>query len=275
MTAAAVDLDAYFARIGYQGPREPTLATLRALHALHPAAIPFEAVDVLLDRGIDIAPAAVDAKLIAAGRGGYCYEQNGLFKRVLLALGFAVEGLLARVRWNQPADAPARPRSHMALKVVIDGQAWLADVGFGGCVLTDPLRMIAGEIQPTAHERFRLLPAGHELRLEVELGETWAPVYDLSPEPQLDADYETANWHTATHPASIFRHLLMVARTTPEARHTLQNNRYTVRRTDGTLERADLDAEAMARVLAEDFTLPVTADWRPVLERAVAAGMPG
>ena len=67
-----IDLDAYLARIGYDGPRTPTLETLRALHALHPAAIPFEAIDVLLDRGIDLDPAVVDAKLIGAGRGGYC-----------------------------------------------------------------------------------------------------------------------------------------------------------------------------------------------------------
>ncbi|MFP5307569.1 MAG: arylamine N-acetyltransferase, partial [Gammaproteobacteria bacterium] len=39
---APVDLDAYCTRIGYDGPRTPTLATLRALHQLHPAAIVFE-----------------------------------------------------------------------------------------------------------------------------------------------------------------------------------------------------------------------------------------
>ena len=64
------DLDAYFARIGYDGPRTPSLDVLRALHALHPAAIPFEAIDCLLDRGVDISPAAVDAKLIHRRRGG-------------------------------------------------------------------------------------------------------------------------------------------------------------------------------------------------------------
>ena len=73
-----VDLDAYFRRIGYDGPREPTLDVLRAILALHPATIPFEAIDVLLDRGVDVSPAAVDDKLIARRRGGYCYEQNGL-----------------------------------------------------------------------------------------------------------------------------------------------------------------------------------------------------
>lgn len=95
-----VDLEIYRARIGYEGPRAPTLATLRELHERHPDAIPFEAIDVLLERGVDIAPKAVEDKLVHGGRGGYCFEHNGLFKRVLEAIGFHVEGLSARVRWD-------------------------------------------------------------------------------------------------------------------------------------------------------------------------------
>jgi N-hydroxyarylamine O-acetyltransferase len=131
-----IDLDAYFDRIGYSGPREPTLEVLRALHRLHPAAIPFENIDVLLGHGIDISPAEVDAKLIGARRGGYCFEQNNLFERVLTALGFQVEGPLGRVVWMAPPAAPTPPRTHRALKIVLDGETWLADVGFGGAVLT-------------------------------------------------------------------------------------------------------------------------------------------
>ena len=109
-----VDLDAYFARIGYAGPRDASLSTLRALHGLHPAVIAFEAIDCLLDRGVDISPGAVDAKLIHGRRGGYCFEHNSLFARVLTGLGFDVEGLAARVRWNMAPDAPAQPRTHQA-----------------------------------------------------------------------------------------------------------------------------------------------------------------
>ena len=112
-SAAAVDLDAYFGRIGYDGPREPTLAVLRAIAFRHPDAIPFENLDVLLGRGVSIVPADIDAKLIAGGRGGYCYEQNGLLKRVLEALGFQVEGLMARVKWMSPDDATQALQSKM------------------------------------------------------------------------------------------------------------------------------------------------------------------
>ncbi|MGH8429485.1 MAG: arylamine N-acetyltransferase family protein, partial [Solimonas sp.] len=174
-----VDLDAYCARIGYRGPRTPTLATLRALVELHPAAIVFEAIDVLLKWGVDLDPMAVDAKLIHRRRGGYCYEQNGLFKRVLTAIGFDVEGLISRVRWMAPAGRPPAPRSHMALRVTLDGVPWLVDVGVGGCVPTAPLRLDSSEPQPTQHEAFRIIPYGFALLVQARLGEVWQPLYEL------------------------------------------------------------------------------------------------
>ncbi len=266
-----IDLDAYCARVGYTGPRVPTLDTLRALHGLHPAAIPFEAIDVLLGRGVDLSAAAVDAKLIAAGRGGYCFEQNSLFMRALVAMGFAVDGLSARVRWMRAPDAPPMPRTHMALRVIVDGEPWLADVGFGGCVPTAPLRLSIDAPQPTGHETFRVRPEGGSLVVEAERGGDWLALYEILSEPQLSIDYELANWFTATHPNSPFRRNLMVTRVTPPARYALLDNRYTVRKPSGETEQRQLDAAQLEKALAEIFGLPVAPDWRPVIERAAVA----
>src|ERR1044072_9448666 len=179
-----IDLDAYFARIGYDGPREPTLDVLRALHALHPAAIPFEAVDVMLGVGVDLAPAVVDDKIITRRRGGYCFEQNSLFKRALLALGFQAEGLTGRVRWMSAPDDPPTARSHMAVRVTVGGERWLADVGFGGWVVTAPIRFDSPNAQCTPHEAYRLTDLGHTIRQEVQLPEGWKTTYEFSKEVQ-------------------------------------------------------------------------------------------
>lgn len=267
-----VALDAYFDRIGYRGSREPTLETLRELHRQHLTAIPFEAVDVLMQRGIELSPAAVDAKLIVRRRGGYCFEQNGLFRRVLLALGFQVEGLLARVRWMAPAGAPPAAATHMALRVTLNGEPWLVDVGFGTAVPPEPLRFDTNEPQPTVHETFRLIPFGYSRLLQARISDRWEALYQVLPEPAVAADYEAGNWFTSTHPSSIFRQMLTVARTTPDARHALRDHRLTVRRVDGHVEQHFLDADGIERALRETFDLPVTDEWRPVIEQAAVRG---
>ncbi|WP_207389163.1 arylamine N-acetyltransferase family protein [Marinobacter halodurans] len=265
-----VDLDAYSRRIGYSGPLHPDLDTLRHLHERHPDAIPFEAIDVLLDRGISIQPDAVDNKLIHAGRGGYCFEHNNLFKRVLETVGFHVEGLSARVRWNAAPGMLPTPHTHMALRVFVDHEPWLVDVGFGGNVLTAPLRMDTTEPQPTQHETFRLVPFGPGLLLQVWMDDQWRPVYELSGEPRVHSDYEMANWYTSTHPGSHFRKNLMVARTTPEARYTLLNGRFSAHLANGDSRRETLDARGIETTLRETFRLPVSPDWHAVIERAAA-----
>lgn len=269
-----VDIDAYFARIGYRGPATATLATLRALHELHPAAIVFEAIDVQLGRGVDITPAAIDAKLLSAGRGGYCHEHNGLLKRVLMTLGFEVESLMARVLWMVPPGS-SLPRGHMALRVMVDDQPWLADVGFGGCVPTSPLLLSTGEAQATSHESFRFSQSGDGYLLEAQRDDAWLPMYELMDKAQPDADFAMMNWFTATHPDSPFKRFLMAARVTPEARYALRDNRLTVRTPDSRTRHQILSADEIARALADTFGLRVEADWRPVIERAAQVSPAG
>ncbi len=107
-----VDLDAYFARIGYAGPRIATRATLDRIHALHAAAIPFENLDPLLGRPVPLELDALQRKLVRSRRGGYCFEQNTLFKAVLEELGFSVTSLAARVLWMTPPGGAPNARAH-------------------------------------------------------------------------------------------------------------------------------------------------------------------
>src|SRR3569833_2173804 len=109
----ALDLDAYFARIGYTGPREPTLAVLRELHLLPPRTIPFENLDVLLGRGVRIDLGSIQSKLVDGGSGGEVTE------------------MAARVQWGRP-EALLGPRTHRFSKGETEEGPFHADVGFGG-----------------------------------------------------------------------------------------------------------------------------------------------
>ena len=131
----------YFTRIGYHGPAEPTLDVLRQLHLLHPQAIPFENIDAYSGLGVSLDLARIADKMLARGRGGYCFEHNRLFQAVLEQLGFRVTPLIARVRWQVPADVRTG-LTHMLLRVDLDGRSWFADVAFGSTTQTAPLEFL-------------------------------------------------------------------------------------------------------------------------------------
>ena len=269
-----INLDAYFSRIGFGGEFAPTLSTLQALHQLHPASIPFENIDVLLDRDIDIDTRAVETKLVTQGRGGYCFEQNGFFLQVLRSMGFEVEPLIGRVMWMLPDDAVV-PRTHMVLRVRVEDQWWLSDVGFGGLVLTRPLLFATDQPQSTGHELFRVIPTPHRYRLEAHLNQRWQPVYQLSNEPQQPVDFEVANWYTSKHPSSKFRHHLMLARATSDTRYTLLNNQLTIREKEKEPVKKILSAAELEKTLGGVFLLPVTDQWRSIIDNAVSKSNPG
>ena len=254
-----LDLDLYFSRIGYEGPRTATLAVLRELHRLHPLAIPFENLDPLAGRAVSLELPAIVRKLLEHRRGGYCFEQNKLFAHVLMQLGFRVTPLIARVLWGREADAVSA-RTHMLLRVEIDDTQWLADIGFGSVSLTAPLRLEAGMPQRTPLEVFRLADASHgAFDLEVQAGDSWAKIYRFDLQRVEWIDYEVANWYTSTWPQSHFVNSLIVCRALPQGRLALLNDRLTERAPDGRTVREAVigNAAEFAACLGERFGLAV------------------
>lgn len=265
-----LDLDPYFARVGYQGPRAAALDVLSELQRLHPLAIPFENLSPLTGHAVSLELPAIVDKLIASGRGGYCFEHNTLFAHVLMQLGFRVTPLSARVLWGRAADTVA-PRTHMLLKVDLDDEPWLADVGFGGVTLTAPLRLAAGLPQQTPLEAFRLADASQgALDLEVKSGDTWMKIYRFDLQRAEWIDYEVANWYTSTWPQSIFVNHLMACRVLPQGRLALFNDRLTERSANGETsgEHTVTDAAELAACLHERFGIRLgELDVRRVFER--------
>lgn len=247
------DIDAYCRRIGYDGSRDASAETLRRLHEMHPASIPFENIDVLLKRGVRIDLPSIEQKLVRGSRGGYCYEHNLLFMAVLRAFGFAVRGLAAKVTWMQPPDT-MRPRTHMLLEVEIGGETWIADVGFGGLTMSAPLRLVPDVEQATPHEAFRIVARGVEFFVEARIVGEWRALYRFDRTEQFQPDYEVSNWYVSTSPASHFTTELMAARVLPGRRLALANRQFTEHRLDGHGERRVLNADGeLLAVLNEEF----------------------
>ena len=270
------DLDAYLDRIGFRQPRTPTLDTLEAVHALHPAAIPFENLNPLLGWPVALDIDSIQSKLITGGRGGWCFEQNTLFRHALEALGFSVTGLGARVIWNVPPGNPVGPRSHMALLVDLGGHHYIADVGFGGNVLTAPLRLEPNIAQSTPHEPHRLVPLENGFVLEASVSGEWKAFYRFTLESQFPSDYEVSNWFLCHHPSSFFLYTLMAARALPGVRYALRNNGLAIHRNGATEKRLYSEAVALRACLENEFSLrlPDSSELDSALERAVQTPEP-
>jgi N-hydroxyarylamine O-acetyltransferase len=250
------DQNAWLRRIGYEGSRAPTLDTLQAVVAAHSSAISFENIDVLLGRPPKLDLSSLQNKMIANGRGGYCFEQNILFRAGLRSLGFDVTSLLARVVRGLPIDAP-RPATHMVLTVELPEGAFLADVGFGNATPTAPLAFAPDLEQQTPHEKMRFIQIGQELTLQSRLGDKWEHIYRVAALPRVDAEFEICNWFTATHPDSPFRNNLIAARPgSNKTRITMFNDRVNIRHASGEVERRILsDVSEYCDVLSQTFGL--------------------
>ena len=266
----ASDLPAYLTRTGYTGPLRPTPDVLGELIERHMATIPFEAVDVMLDRGVDLSPASIDRKLLAGRRGGYCFEHASLLRRALVAIGLPVERLLARVRVRETPDGSAPPATHASLKVEAGGRFWLADVGFGGFMPNVPLAWEVGTVQETRFGIFRIRDTDDGQLIETRNDDGWSPLYEILRFRWQSVDFEVANHYVAHHPSSLFRTALIAARTEVETRYTLLGNRLTIHSAGGSREERLLDADGIETVLGTIFGLPVEPEWRPMIERAAA-----
>lgn len=230
-----IDLNAYFQRICYQGERSPTLNTLRAIHLQHPLTISFENINALLQISVPLDLTSLQKKLIHNGRGGYCFEQNLLLQAVLIALGYKVTGLAARVLWNRP-DGNTGPRTHMLLKIDIDSKNYIADVGFGELTLTAPLSLEPDIEQNTPHGSFRFVSDGTFYTLQILHREVWKSLYSFDLHEQLLSDYEVSNWYVSTRPKSLFTTTLVLGRPSLDCRYSLWDNHLKTYYLDGRVE---------------------------------------
>ncbi|MGO4304362.1 arylamine N-acetyltransferase family protein [Cupriavidus sp. RAF12] len=273
-------LHAWLARIGIDTPPAPTLPSLDALIAAQLVHLPFENLNSLLGRPVAIDLPSIFDKLVRQGRGGYCFELNTLFCAGLKALGFTVIPLAARVRWDVPEATPTG-LSHMLLRVEVEHESYIADVGFGG---PTPDRALPLSLPIDDAVPYRLLPspasatstAFHAYDLAVRNpadGEDgWRAIYrfDLTPQPRID--FVARNWYVSTHPDSPFTHTLMVARSDGDARLALGNGDFSERAPDGSVRKQVLrTADAVIDTLAERFHIRLDEDLRGALASTLPA----
>jgi N-hydroxyarylamine O-acetyltransferase len=238
-----MDVDAYLARIGYTGCREPTAEVLAALHRAHMLAVPFENLDIHLGVPNVLDHDHVFDKIVTRRRGGWCYELNGLFALLLEALGFAVTRYSAAVVISDP---PSPDFAHLTLRVDLD-RPWLADVGFGAS-FTRPLRLDDEGDQERDGKRYRLAPAGDG---RMVLHEDDVPQYAFALEPRRTEEFAEMCHRQQTEPGSHFLQAPMCTRATEEGRRTLSGMRL-ITTTPGRRTERELAGEAERTAVLRD-----------------------
>ncbi|MGH3716365.1 MAG: arylamine N-acetyltransferase family protein [Micromonosporaceae bacterium] len=204
-----MELAAALARIGHTGPVAPDLATLRALHRAWLASVPYENLDIQLERGISLEPSALVDKLITRRRGGYCYEMNGALGLLLEAAGFTVTRVKAGVYRETRGDEVWG--NHLALLVALDGETWLADVGLGDGAL-EPLPLRAGHhtVGPLGYRIARI--EEQIWRISTDHPDYSVPSFDIDTTPRRLADFAERNSWQSTSPDSSFVKTLALLR---------------------------------------------------------------
>ncbi|WP_194820443.1 arylamine N-acetyltransferase [Nocardia sp. XZ_19_385] len=262
-SGAELDLDAYLTRIGFDGEHKPTVETLQRLVYLHTTSIPFENLEIILGRGIDLDLETLQDKLVRRRRGGYCYENVQLFAAALERLGFGVTGLSGRVTLGAPG---LRPGTHALLRITTsdDERAWLVDVGFGA----GPLQAIELTHSPaefTAGEwRFRLERTSGELGNEQwvlhQFGRGgWVDRYTFTLNPQYRIDFRVGNHFVSTSPSSPFTARPFVQRFHPDVHYVLDDLTFITERPDGSGDTREVKPAELPQLLSEVFDIDLDA----------------
>ena len=247
-----------YLRILRAGPAAgATVAALTRLHFAHRETFLFENLTIQTGGGISLALADLERKFLDEGRGGYCFEHNTLFAAALRDLGFGVATLLGRVR-NGPPERWVR--THMVLRVTIDGTSWLADVGYGGFGLLEPIPLADGATAEQGGGLYALRREDPVWILSMRDRSATTDLYEFTEDPQTAGDIEVANHYTATHPDSRFRRVLTIQRASRDERTVLRGDTLS-RFRDGRTSEEAVPREQLRAVVRAEFgiELPATA----------------
>jgi N-hydroxyarylamine O-acetyltransferase len=242
-------LDDYLRKIRVTPPAGATLDTLRRVHLAHRETFLFENLSIQTGGGVSLRLEDLERKFLDDNRGGYCFEHNTLLAAALRDLGFTVTRLLGRVRRGPPERWV---RTHMVLRLTIDGAPWLADAGFGGFGLLEPLPLVEGTSAEQGGVTYSLRREDDKWVLSMRDRSSTTDMYEFTEDPQTDGDLEAANHYTATHPDSRFRRTLTIQRGSRVERTLIRDN-MVVRFRDGQTTEAPIARGQLRAIVRELF----------------------
>ncbi len=276
-----LDVAGYLRRLGLDHPGPPSIEGLIALHRAQVERIAYTTVDIQRGRPPSIDPYESAARVVATGRGGYCFHLNGALSVLLEALGFDVHRHRGGVT-SEPGEVPLQPYpNHLALTVhglptsANPGGTWLVDAGLGDA-LHEPTPLRSGALTQSGFA-YRLRPSpvlsgGWRFHHDDRGSFRWM---DFAPGEAVMADFAVAHADLSTSPISGF-----VQRLTAQRRHADGYDKLiscTLLRVGSDGRRVERLASSthVRQVLADEFRLRLDdlepGEWDAIYKRARAA----
>ena len=232
--------------------------------ARHMAMFSFNNIDLLLNKGqiLSLGFDDIQDKIVTRGRGGYCFEHNKLFYAMTEELQLETAAYLARVTFNKDDEAPL---THRITIVTLDGQEYMADVGFGRYAPTCLVPLTGEAVTGANGDVFRIVEDKGVYALEmIKAGEFFA-LYIFEKTRCLEVDFELANYYTNCHPDSGFTKNLVVARICNDRTLVIRENIYSVIK-NGIVSQSEIgDAKDLQIKLSHKFTIQISDDQAELL----------
>lgn len=249
-------LDDYLVALGLAHDA-PTLPYLSEIVRRHVATFAFSSVGPRLGDDLPLDLDALFDRIVVRGRGGYCFEQNGLLFEMLTELGYDVHLKLARVIHNRDIHPGL---THRVTLVEIDGHRCIVDVGFGPLGPPHPVAMPA-DASDGDDPRFRITEKRPgEFHMQSIVGGEHYSLYRFELSPYGQADCELGHFFSHRHPDAVFVNNLVASLIMDDEVRSLRNRDYRIIRPGGDAIVAIDDATHLHSVLANEFGIRVTDD---------------
>jgi len=247
-----MDVNAYLARIRYDGGIEPTLGNLKALMRAQLMAVPFENLDIYRNIPIYMDPEAQFEKIVKRKRGGFCYELNSLFYRLLDKLGYETEMASARsYNWEKNTFGPEY--DHMVVLVLVNRLLYLVDVGWGECPL-GPLELDFDVNLEDENGQYRMkLGELDDIILCKVQNYSAKPLYIFTQTPRRLKEFEQMCKYHQTSPHSRFKRERMAMMPTINGKKSLVGNTFTLVYGKGEIEVEIETEEEIKQLLKKEF----------------------
>ena len=188
--------------------------------------IAYENLDILANKPLDLSPEALYEKIVLCGRGGYCFERNGLLTCMFRQMGFAVSERFARFLRGE-TEIPMR--RHRVTIVHLEDGDYLCDIGVGQIAPRLPLKIEEGAVQKQNGETYRFTkdPLHGWILWDLHHG-SWREYICFTDDAVFDVDFWQPSFFCEKHPDSPFNKTYMLAIKTPNGRRTIDGRIYKV-----------------------------------------------